>query len=171
MHKHLATKQQQQIFHTHTHTHTHTDRISLSQLSIDGHLSCFYVLAIINSAEIHTAGLCVSFQIGVFIFSRHIPRTGITGSYQLSFIDLMYDSQFPAYCLINSVKLLSLVPLFSRLGNSRLVVIISLSCNYRVGVMNPFAFCIRLNNSQWVYKQEMVKLRSELRFELIQCQW
>lgn len=83
----------------------------------------------------------------------------------------MYDSQFPAYCLINSVKLVSLIPMFSRLGNSRLVAIISLSCNYKAGVMNPFAFCIRLNNSQWVYKQEMVKLRSELRFELTQCQW
>ena len=140
-------------------------------MSIDGHLSFFYVLAIINSAEIQTAGLCVSFQIGVFIFSRYIPRSGITGSYQPSFIDLMYDSQFPAYCLINSVKLISLIPMFSRLGNSRLVAIISLSCNYKAGVMNPFAFCIRLNNSQWVYKQEMVKLRSELRFELTQCQW
>lgn len=37
--------------------------------------------------------------------------------------------------------------------------------------MNPFAFCIRLIYSQLLYKQEMVKLRSELRFELTQSQW
>ena len=73
MHKcNLATKQQQKIFPPHTH------HISLSQLSIDGHLSCFYVLAIRNSAVVHTAGFCVSFQIGILIFSMYIhPGVGL----------------------------------------------------------------------------------------------
>uniref|UniRef100_A0A8D0X3R1 Uncharacterized protein n=1 Tax=Sus scrofa TaxID=9823 RepID=A0A8D0X3R1_PIG len=41
--------------------------------SVDGHLGCFHVLAIVNSAAIN---------IGViFIFSRYIPRSVIAGSY------------------------------------------------------------------------------------------
>ena len=52
----------------------------LNQLSLDGHLGCFHVLAIVNSAamniEVH-----VSFQIRVFVFSGYMPRSGIAGSY------------------------------------------------------------------------------------------
>ena len=47
--------------------------------SVDGHLGCFHVLAIVNSAALNTA-VHVSFQIRVFIFSRYMPRSGITGS-------------------------------------------------------------------------------------------
>ena len=36
--------------------------------------------------------------------------------------------------------------------------------------MGPFTFFIGLNNSQWLHKLEMVKLRSELRFESTQSQ-
>ena len=46
--------------------------------SVDGHLGCFHVLAIVNSAAI---GVHVSFWIRVFIFSRFMPRSGIAGSY------------------------------------------------------------------------------------------
>ena len=46
--------------------------------SLDGHLLCFNVLAIVNSAamniEVH-----VSFQI--MVFSEYMPRSGIAGSY------------------------------------------------------------------------------------------
>ena len=34
--------------HTRAHTHTHMDHIFLSQSSVDGHLSCFHGLAIVN---------------------------------------------------------------------------------------------------------------------------
>ena len=54
--------------------------IILNQLSIDGHLGCFHVLAIANGAAMNV-GMCVFFQIRVFIFSRYMPRGGIAGSY------------------------------------------------------------------------------------------
>ena len=48
--------------------------------SVDGHLGCFYDLAIvsINSAAMKT-GRHVSFWI--MVFSRYVPRSGIAGSY------------------------------------------------------------------------------------------
>ena len=48
--------------------------------SIDGHLGCFHILAIVNSTAMNI-GVHVSFQIWVFIFSRKLPRNGIAGSY------------------------------------------------------------------------------------------
>ena len=46
--------------------------------SVDGHLSCFYVLAIVNSAAMNI-GVHVSFRI--MVFSGYMPRSGIAGSY------------------------------------------------------------------------------------------
>ena len=43
-----------------------------------GHLSCFCVLAMVNSASVNIGGH-VSFQI--MVFSRYITRSGIVGSY------------------------------------------------------------------------------------------
>ena len=48
--------------------------------SVDGHLYCFQVLAIVNSAAVNK-GVQVSFQIRIFFFSRCMPRSGIAGSY------------------------------------------------------------------------------------------
>ena len=45
---------------------------------VDGHLGCFYVLVIVNSAAMNT-GVPVSFKI--MFFSGYIPRSGIAGSY------------------------------------------------------------------------------------------
>ena len=45
---------------------------------VDGHLGCFYVLAIVNSAAVNI-GVHVSFS--VLISSGHIPRSGIAGWY------------------------------------------------------------------------------------------
>ena len=48
--------------------------------SLDGHLGCFHVLVVVNSAAVNT-GVHVSLQIRVFVFSGYMPRSGIAGSY------------------------------------------------------------------------------------------
>ena len=53
---------------------------TLIQSFVDGHLGCFHVLDIVNSAAKNTR-VHISFQISVFIFSRYISRSGITGLY------------------------------------------------------------------------------------------
>ena len=47
--------------------------------SVDRHLGCFHILAIINNAALKI-GVHVSFPISVFIFFRYIPRSEIAGS-------------------------------------------------------------------------------------------
>ena len=46
--------------------------------SVDGHLGCFHVLAIVNSATMNN-GIHVSFSI--LVSSGYMPRSGIAGSY------------------------------------------------------------------------------------------
>ena len=45
---------------------------------VDGHLGCFHVLAIVNSAAMSN-GIHVSFSIS--FSSRYMPRSGIAGLY------------------------------------------------------------------------------------------
>ena len=54
--------------------------IFLSQSSVDGHLGCYHVLAVVHSPAVNT-GASVSFQIRVFVFSGSMPRSRIPGSY------------------------------------------------------------------------------------------
>ena len=60
------------------HTYTYKNHTLLIHSSVDGHLGCFHVLAIVTSAamniEVH-----VSFQI--IVLSGYMPRSGIAGSY------------------------------------------------------------------------------------------
>ena len=46
--------------------------------SVDGHVGCFHVLAIVNSAAMNS-GIHVSFSI--LVSSEYMPRNGIAGSY------------------------------------------------------------------------------------------
>ena len=46
--------------------------------SVNGHLHCFQVLAIVNSAAVNN-GIHVSFSI--LVSSGYMPRSGIAGSY------------------------------------------------------------------------------------------
>ena len=70
------------IIHTHTHTHTHTyiyiSHIFFIYSTVDGHLGCFHVLAIVNRAAINI-GVHGSFLTRVF--SRYMPRSGIARLY------------------------------------------------------------------------------------------
>ena len=54
----------------------HAYHIFFIHSSADGHLCCFYVLVIVNSAAVNT-GVHVSFQIRVFIFSGYMPWVGL----------------------------------------------------------------------------------------------
>ena len=47
--------------------------------SIDGYLSCFHILVIVNNTAINI-GMLMFFQISVLGSFRHITRSGITGS-------------------------------------------------------------------------------------------
>ena len=46
--------------------------------SVDGHMGCFHVLVLVNSAAVNI-GVHVSFW--TMVFSRYMPRSGIAGSY------------------------------------------------------------------------------------------
>ena len=46
--------------------------------SADGHLGCFHVLAIVNSATMNTG---VHMSLSVLVSSVYMPRSGIAGSY------------------------------------------------------------------------------------------
>ena len=46
--------------------------------SVNGHLGCFHVIAIVNRASVNI-GVHVSFQI--MVFSVYVTRSGVAGSY------------------------------------------------------------------------------------------
>ena len=60
-------------------------------LSVDGHLDCFHVLPIVNSAVMNL-GVHVSFSI--MVFSGYMPSTGIVGSFG-SFIPSFFFKESP----------------------------------------------------------------------------
>ena len=78
--------------YVHTHTHTHTHHI-FSHCSVDGHLGCLHVLAIINSVAMNYEhwGTHISFQISVFVFG-YISRSGIA---EIDFLNVQTAQRFP----------------------------------------------------------------------------
>ena len=57
--------------------------IFFAHLFIDGHLGCFYILAIVNNA-VTDIGVHIYFWINILVFFGKIPRRGITTSYGIS---------------------------------------------------------------------------------------
>ena len=55
--------------------------IAFIYASVSGHLSCFCVLVVVNSAAVNI-GIHVSFQ--TVVSSGYMPRSGIAGSYDSS---------------------------------------------------------------------------------------
>ena len=61
-------------------------QVFLIHSSVDGHLGCFHVLAIANSAAMNI-GVHVSFQMKVLY--RYVPRRGIARSYGSSIFSFL----------------------------------------------------------------------------------
>ena len=59
--------------------HIYLCRIYFICSPVDGYLSCFYIMAIVNNTAMNTE-LHITFQISVFIFFGYI-RDGIAGLY------------------------------------------------------------------------------------------
>ena len=47
------------------------------QSFVDGHLGCFHVLAIVNSASVNNG---IHMSLSILVSSGYMPRSGITGS-------------------------------------------------------------------------------------------
>ena len=75
-------------------------------IHVDGHLGCFHVLAIVNSARMRTGGQ-VSFRI--MFFFRYMPRSGIAALYVSSIFSFIWNFHtvsivaIPIYIPRNSV--------------------------------------------------------------------
>ena len=81
--------------------------------SVDGHLGCFHVLAIVNSTAVNN-GMHVSFSI--LVSSGYMPRSGIAGPYGgfiptfLRNLHTIFHMAVSIYIPINSAKSIPFSP-------------------------------------------------------------
>ena len=93
----------------------------LYSFCVNGHLSCFYVLAFINNAAVNTA-VQIRFWGTDFIFFRYIPRSGISGSYS----DSIYFFNFwGTSVLFSMMAVLIYIPTNSAQGLSFLHIFVN----------------------------------------------
>ena len=70
--------------------HIHKE-IAFIHSSADGHVGCFHVLAIINSAAMNTG---VHMSLSDLVSSVCMPRSGIAGSYDSSISNFFKESPY-----------------------------------------------------------------------------
>ena len=101
---------------------------------VDGHLGCFHVLAIVNSAAMNI-GVHVSFQI--MVFSGYLPRSGIAGSYDSSIFSFLRDlhtvlhSGASIYIITNCVRGCPFLHTLSRIYCCRFFLMIAILTGVR----------------------------------------
>ena len=69
--------------------------------SVDGHLGCFHVLVIVNSAAVNI-GVHVSFL--SMVFSGYMPRIGIAGSYVFVFFFYVFSRNNLSHEILVKIK-------------------------------------------------------------------
>ena len=77
--------------------------------SIDGHLGCFHVLAIINSAAMNSG---IHVNVSILVSSGYMPRSGIAGSYS-GFIPSLLRNLYMSSIVAVSVYICTNTSLFS----------------------------------------------------------
>ena len=78
--------------------YTHTTFSFSIDPSVDGHLGCFRVLAIINNVVMHM-GVHISFQDRDFISLGYLPRNGIITSYGKPISNVLRNLHCISQCL------------------------------------------------------------------------